>query len=169
MIRNRIRNLVKQYGIWRVINVTLIAGIAIFASIFALEAALPVRLNLDGSEPANTISVKSTNAIADMFRLESLNNNTTDLEVIRRGMFKPSAPLSNKLIADKIVQKIKSRLKLQCVMEMNGKRVAYLYIKGLGPKKCSEGDSVEELFTVLNIGEKSVELAIVEHKVVLRM
>ena len=54
-------------------------------------------------------------------------------------------------------------------MEMNGEPVAYVHIKGTGLKKCKVGDSVSDLFTVLNIDKRSIEITIIDHKVTLSL
>ncbi len=54
-------------------------------------------------------------------------------------------------------------------MELNGERVAYVYIEGVGLRKCKPGDSVGDLFNVLNIYEKSIEITIADHKIILKL
>jgi hypothetical protein len=72
-------------------------------------------------------------------------------------------------MADKTIERIKSQLKLKCIMEIRGEPVAYINIKGASLKKCKVGDSVSDLFTVLNINKHSVEISIVDHKVTLNL
>jgi hypothetical protein len=72
-------------------------------------------------------------------------------------------------MADKTIERIKSQLKLQCVMEMSGEPVAYINIEGTGLKKCKTGDSINDLFTVLNVYKNSVEISIIDHKVTLNL
>ena len=166
MPANQAKNLIMKYGIWRVLNTLLVVGTVVLAGTFALEIALPVTLTSGGSETASA-AYTGPDAATDIPQ-PTTSNSMIDLRLIRSGLFKPSTGVS-KPMADKTIQKIKSRLKLQCVMEMSGEKVAYIHIKGIGLKKCSVGDSIEDLFTVININKKDVELSIIEHKVTLRM
>ncbi len=67
---------------------------------------------------------------------------------------------------DKTIAKIRSQLKLQCIMDLKGEPVAYIRIKGEGMKKYEIGDVCDQ-FTVLDIGEKNIAISIVGHKTVL--
>jgi hypothetical protein len=91
------------------------------------------------------------------------------VKFIRSGLFKSEATLSDKPMADKTIERIRSQLKLQCIMELNGELVAYVSIKGVGLKKCKIGDSINDLFTVLNINNKSIEITIVGHREILSL
>ena len=101
----------------------------------------------------------------------SKNNNVSDdgklkiSEVYRAGLFKSGGTVSSRPLADKTVERIKSKLRLQCVMKMGGELVAYIHIEGLGLKKCRVGDSVEDMFSVLDISKGRVEISIIGHKV----
>lgn len=88
---------------------------------------------------------------------------------MRPGLFKSAAPLSDRPMADKTIEKIRSQLRLQCIMRIQGQFVAYVNVENRGLKKCRVGDCVEDLFTVVNIKEKSVELRIIEHPTVLSL
>ena len=56
-------------------------------------------------------------------------------------------------------------------MTMNGQLVAYIHINGVGLKKCAAGDSVNDMFTVLDIDKANnrVDISIIDHKVTLYM
>ena len=58
--------------------------------------------------------------------------------VTRRRLFYPLEPLPTRGVADKSVQRIKERLALNAILNKDGKRIAYIYIKGLGVKACEE-------------------------------
>ena len=88
---------------------------------------------------------------------------------VRAGLFKPATPLRDKPVADKTVERIKSKLKLQCIMEINQEPVAYIQIDGAGLKQCRPGQTIHDLFTVLAIYENRVDLSIIDHKVILRL
>lgn len=91
----------------------------------------------------------------------------SELSGFRAGLFKAASVVANKTIADKTVEKIKSKLKLQCVINLSGQRTAYIKIKDLGMKKCTVGDSVEDMFSVLDVFKDSVEVLIAGSKVTL--
>lgn len=89
-------------------------------------------------------------------------------DVYRAGFFKSGGTVGSRPLADKTVERIKSKLRLQCVINMGGEMVAYIHIDGLGLKKCRVGDSVEDMFSVLDIAKGRVEISIVGHKVSLK-
>ena len=162
MIANLRDKLFRKYSVWHVLNTVIIIGIVLLGSLFVMELVLSVSVNLNDSSIADESKVS-----ADISK-EISGKHKIDFNIIKRGLFKPSREIS-KPMANKTIQKIKSLLKLQCIMEINSEKVAYIYIKGIGLKKCGVGDSVENLFTIININAKKVELSIVEHKVVLKI
>lgn len=87
----------------------------------------------------------------------------------RTGLFKPATPLRDKPVADKTIERIRSKLKLQCIMEINHEPTAYILIDGSGLKQCRPGQTIHDLFTVLAIHQDRVDVSIVDHKVTLRM
>jgi hypothetical protein len=99
------------------------------------------------------------------------SGNKQQQRFFRTGLFKSAIALQGKPLADKTIERIKSQLKLQCIMTLNGQLVAYIQIKDVGMKKCAVGDTVSDMFTVLNIdkAKKSVDISIIDHKVTLYM
>jgi len=85
--------------------------------------------------------------------------------VVRPGLFKASGAISDKPMADKTIERIRSQIQLQCIMQIGGERVAYINIKGVGLRKCRVGECIEGLFTVVSINRRSVETTIIGHKV----
>jgi hypothetical protein len=137
---------------------------AVLLLIVAAELFLPVKIN----EPAEHVSeINETLGNHDWLNLSDPNasNDNSFSRIFRSDLFKSAAPLNDKPMADKTIEKIRSQLKLQCVMEINGQTIAYINISGVGLKKCSVGDTVNDLFTVLNIEKDNVEISILEHKV----
>jgi hypothetical protein len=47
------------------------------------------------------------------------------------------------------------------------KATAYIYVKGEGLKKCQSGDSVGNMFSVLDVGKNRADISIVGHKITL--
>ena len=141
------------------------AGIIAAIGILVWQLASPLSLDagLAGIPAGGTVTT------ADLSKLgkpepDQLRKVT---EIIRPGLFKSETPLSDKPMADKTVERIRSQLELRCIMELNGEPVAYVRIKGKGLKKCGIGETVLDLFTVLDIGEKSILISIVGHKIIL--
>ncbi len=90
------------------------------------------------------------------------------VQSMRPGLFKSASAVRDNPMADKTIERIRSQLKLQCIMDMNGQKVAYIKIKSVGLKKCILGETVEDMFTVVDIQNRRVELKIIGHSVVLR-
>jgi len=168
MLERQINRLVAHYGLWRLVHICLAAGIVTLSAVFVLELVVPVQSNTEAISNSANMDVA-----AGQYFSEILQPGAADFQelakTIRPGLFKASTPLRDKPMAEKTIERIKSQLKLQCIMEIGGEPVAYINIKGMGLKKCCVGDSVSDLFTVLNINRRSVEIKIVEHKVTLTL
>lgn len=165
MLKQRIQEIIQRIGVWRSIHLALAGGIAVMLFFAIVELLVPVSIaspdlfagrfseagfqtDADATEPAKELS-----------------------EVFRSGFFKADAGPNDRPIADKTIERIRDQLKLRCIMELNGQPVAYINIQGVGLKKCFVGDSVSDLFTVIDIDKqnKSVAISIVKHKVTLYM
>lgn len=168
MLKGQINRFAKRYGWLRLIQVALGTGAVILGSVLILQLVVPVRLSFETVE-----AFPGMNATGPGRLSEILQSKTTGFEglamVTRMRLFKSATPLRDKPMADKTIERIRSQLKLQCIMEMNGEPVAYVNIKGVGLKKCKVGDTVGDLFTVLNISKKSIEITIVDHRVTLSL
>jgi len=168
MLERQINRLAAHYGLWRLIHICLAAAIVTLSVVFVLELVVPVRSNSEAV--GNSADMDVT---AGQYVSEILQSGAADFQelskTIRPGLFKASTPLRDKPMAARTIERIKSQLELQCIMEIGGEPVAYINIKGTGLKKCGVGDSVGDLFTVLNINERSVEIKIVGHKVTLTL
>ena len=168
MQNNRIVKLIDSFGLWRMIHIILAAIAFVLVCVFVLELMTPISADLCMSETGSNINVSGDSNSLEIIQTEESEPQEL-IRVIRPNLFKASKGLSDKPMADKTIERIKSSLKLQCIMEMNGRAVAYINIDGVGLKQCKAGDAVENLFTVLNINERSVEIAIVDHKVILEL
>ena len=166
MLKKQIDKLIKRYGLWRLIHISLAAVVILLICICVLEFAVPIGRDIVGPELSSNVNISADINSPEIFQPKAANPGEI-AGVIRPNLFKAAGGLSDRPLADKTIEKIKSSLKLQCIMEMGGKPAAYINIDGVGLKKCTVGDSVENLFTVLNINERSVEISIVEHKVTL--
>ncbi len=149
-------------------NVMLAAAVLALLVLFLLLLAVPVRL-----QPTTVTISNDTNLVLTRTLNRVLQNDVPNIKQfpkrIRTGLFKAPTPISDKPLADKTIERIRSQLKLQCIMELGGQRVAYVYINGAGLKKCKVGDSIRDLFTVLNIGTNDIEISIVGHKTTLSL
>ncbi len=157
-----------QYnGSLNLINSLLGISVVILAVIVLLLFVRPIQFEPEERSDDIIESVLSSDFSA---LLQSDTADNTDLaEAIRPGLFKSATPLRGKPMADKTVEKIKSKLKLQCILEMDQEPVAYINIDGVGLKQCRSGQSINDLFIVLDINKDNVEISIVDHKVLLRM
>jgi len=127
---------------------------------------LPVRLSSDSHIDA--LNAKGTTAIDMSKALEPSAGDFQALaKVFRPSLFKASASLGDKPMADRTIEKIRSQLTLKCITQIRGEPVAYVHIKGIRLQQCRVGDSVGDLFTVLDINKGSVEISIIGHKVTL--
>ena len=166
MLKKQIDKLIKRYGLWRLIHISLAVVVILLVCVCVLEFAIPIGQDIGRSELSSNVNISADINSPEIFRPKAANSGEI-AGVIRPNLFKAAGGLSDRPMADKTIERIKSSLKLQCIMEMGGKPAAYINIDGVGLKKCTVGDSVENLFTVLNINERSVEISIVEHKVTL--
>ena len=153
--------------LWKLIRIFLVLGIIISATTLALELAIPLKLD-DNTSSSIAVNITSTSEIPNIQTPESANIQEI-ARVMRSGFFKSETPHLGKPMADKTIETIKSQLKLQCIMDLNGEPVAYVKIKGEGLEQCRVGDSVDDLFTVLSIDKKSIEISIIGHRQTLKL
>jgi hypothetical protein len=167
MLRKKKNKVANKRNNWRLIRISLIVGI--ITSIIALILELVMPLKLD--ENRNSLVDVKKITTADMPNIAHPESTGTReiMRVSRPGLFKSETSLNDKPMADKTIEMIRSQLKLQCIMDLNGERVAYVKIKDKGLKKCRIGDSVDDLFTVVNIDKESIEITIVGHKQILKL
>lgn len=168
MFRGGLSALVRRYDVWLVLQAALGTGIAVVTVTLAVELLRPVRVTGAPSAVAAPQELMSTDELlAGLQAHETASNRIAS--AVRAGLFRSATPLSDKPIADKTIERIRSQLTLQCIMRVNGELVAYVNVTNSGLKKCSVGDAVEDLFTVVGIREKSVDLTIVDHPVTLSL
>jgi len=160
--------LVKRYGLWRLVHITLAGTIVFLAIAFGAELAAPVVKDFDMGATLISVTPDVTEGRVSLFEPARVDF-ARFARMIRPRLFRAATPLRDKPMADKTIERIRAQLKLQCVIRIDGKPVAYINVKGTGLKKCEVGDSVADLFTVIDIKEKSVEIKIVDHKVTLKL
>ncbi len=143
-------------------------GFLIAMVIFTLQMTLPIKQATFELHATDTKQLAYTESL-----LNDSNKNDTDfrekLSKIKSGLFKPASGLSDKPMADKTIEKIKSQLELQCIIPISGEPAAYVNIKGIGLKKCTVGEKICDLFTVISIDLKSIEISIIDHRVKLSL
>ena len=168
MFTRSLHVLVRRYSIWLMVQAALGAGLLILTVVLVLELARPIRVS---GEPAGTVAtgelLSADQLLERLSARETVSNRIA--AAMRAGLFKSATPLRDKPMADKTIEKILSQLKLQCVLPINGELVAYVNVEKSGLKKCRVGDSVEDLFTVIHIGQRSIEITIVDHPVTLSL
>lgn len=157
-----------RFGRQRSLQICAAVVFLVLGVVFALELLIPVGSGMsDGGVGANAGLpgvVESVN-----FWEPNVSDIASVASLVHPGMFKPSTGVGDRPMADKTIERIKSRLTVQCIMEMNGKMVAYVKVKGEGLYKCMVGESVGDLFTVVDILKRSVVIKIVGHKVTLSL
>lgn len=167
MLKKTIYRLVNRYDAWRWVQIVLVGGIIASAGTLVSKLVMPLRWNND---TANTAAI-NTIAANDLFKIGQPESTGFQevAKIIRPGLFKSETPLRDNPMADRTIERIRSQLKLVCITQLNGELVAYVDVKGEGMKQCRVGDSVGDLFTVLNIYEKSIEITIVGHRQILSL
>jgi hypothetical protein len=150
MFKIKVDKLVQEYNLWRLIQIVLIVGIVISASALILELVVPVRLESEtfGNFPA--IETAAANSLSEVLQSQAIKHPAV-AEITWTGLFKLDTSISDKPMADKTIEMIKSQLRLQCILELNGEPVAYVHIKDKGLYKCKVGDTVDDLFKVVGI------------------
>jgi hypothetical protein len=167
MTKRFFTKVINHFGMWRSVQI----GLAIFSAILLTTAISQVFVPIH-SQQAQTENASEFIPNENVKKLLNDNEDKTKEQIAYRpGMFQPATGLADKPLANKTIERIKDQLKLQCVMEMNGQPVAYINIQGVGLRKCTVGENVNDLFTVLDINKqnKSVDVSIVEHKVTLHL
>ncbi|MHC4156798.1 MAG: hypothetical protein ACYST6_18030 [Planctomycetota bacterium] len=163
MVTKLLNELISRYGPWRLVQYGLAALTAGLVVVLVLELLIPVGLS------SNPVAVGPDIGAAGVSEIPQPT--TRDFQeltkVFRRGLFKASAGLGDKPLADRTIERIRSKLTLKGILLIRGEQVAYVHVEGEGLKRCKIGDSVGDLFTVQNIGKRNVEIAIVGHKVTL--
>jgi len=168
MRKKRLSSILSKYDPWRLIGTSLVGGIVVMAGMLVFESVSMLwqkNVVQDVSSIVNTIDSNSLSAL--------LGPGTTSFREfekdMRFGLFKPATPSQDKPMADKTIETIVSQLQLKCVTELNGERVAYIKIQGVGLRKCRVGDTVNDLLAVINIYENKVEIKIVGHTTMLKL
>ncbi len=181
MFKRSLQALVRRYGIWLILQVALGAGLFALTVVLALELARPIRVSgapaRTAGDPQRIIPRWGPLATGELVSADQLLEGLPTRETVsnriaaamRAGLFKSATPLGDKPMADKTIEKILSQLRLQCIIPISGELVAYVNVDKSGLKKCRVGDSVEDLFTVIGIGQRSIEITIVDHPVTLSL
>lgn len=160
--------IVQKYGSWKLVQAVLVVGIIISAGILTLEVVMPVRFDSDAFGNLTSVSTETGGNLSEILQSES-STRADVAKISRSGLFKSDTSVRDKPMADKTIEMIRSQLKLQCILELNGEPVAYVHIKDKGLRKCRVGDCVDDLFTVIDINEKSIEITIVGHREILSL
>lgn len=83
----------------------------------------------------------------------------------KRRLFMPAIPLPVRSMARESVNRVRGMLSLHGITKMNGERMAYINVEGMGMKPFKAGDQVEDLFKVTSIEEQVVEVEIAGERV----
>lgn len=168
MLKKIIQKMIHRFGILCTIELGLGTSFLIAMTIFILQMTVSTKQVPFESQTPGAIQPAYTGSFPDDPQENNTNFRET-LDKIKPGLFKAASGLNDKPMADKTIERIKSQLKLQCIMQMGGKAAAYINIKDIGLEKCTVGEKICDLFTVININEKSVEILIIDHRVMLSL
>lgn len=157
-----LKKIIHNSKIWSILK-TVLTGITALLLLFSLLLFFyPTANNIDeltiSAEPLSTAALLT---LPDPNVFSNLNKS------MRRGLFKSASMINSKPVADKTIERIVQKLKLQCVMNIGKQPIAYIKTSDKSMKKCKIGDSVENMFTVLDIRKNSVDISIIGHKVTL--
>lgn len=165
MVKKKIIKLLKRYDIWQWTQIILSVGIVISSGLLVQQLVVSPSFENDAVYTPTPNIITDSN-LAEIAQLGSAEFQEVG-KAMRPGLFKSESHQRDKPMADKTIERIRSQLKLQCIMDLNGEPVAYVKVKGEGMKRCRSGDTVSNLFTVLNINKTSVEITIVGHREIL--
>lgn len=162
MVKKKVIKLLKRYDIWQWTQIILVGGIVISSGHLVQQLIVSACFENDA------VFTPTPNVIADDNLVEITQLRSAGFQGVeksmRPGLFKSENLQRDKPMADKTIERIRSQLKLQCIMDLEGELVAYVKVKGEGMKRCRSGDTVNNLFSVLNINKTSVEITIVGHR-----
>lgn len=168
MLKKIIRKIINRLGIVYTIEIGLGIGFFIAMIIIILQLALPIKQVILQLEDSN--DVLPTYAAS---RINHFQENDTEfrhtLSNMKQGLFKAASGLNDKPMADKTIERIRSQLELQCIMQMSGEPAAYVNVKDIGLKKCTVGEKICDLFTVIRIDTKSIEISIIDDRITLSL
>ena len=168
MLNRQISKLAQRSVPWRLIHGTLGGLVLILIVVLILQLVIPARLSPHSDKTQLQTNLTNAGWLSQILKPKSADFGVLS-RLTRRGLFRAAAPLRDKPMAEKTIERIKSQLQLQCIMEIGGEPVAYINIKGDGLKKCRVGDCISDLFTVVAINKQSVETTIIGHKVTLAL
>ena len=168
MLIKAYRRLIQKFGMWWLVQFGLVSAVVLLTCIILLQLLYPIQINTSLVSDMVAERMLTSNGIGSGDANDTMDNIELANEYSPK-MFKAATPLNNKPMANKEIQRIKSQLQLQCVMEMGGAPVAYINIKGNGLKKCTIGERVGDLFTVLDIAKDHIEIQVLEHKLTLTL
>lgn len=162
---------VSSKKVFRVLNLVIVlltVVIVAFFVILGMQFFSPVQVDL-GDSVIPELVARAGDECTDSEEELAVNNEGDLSNFTRNDLFQSPTPLRDVPMADDTIERIRSRLRLQCIMEMNGESVAYINIEGVGFRQCRVGDVVSDLFTVLEIAANYVQISIVDHAVTLDM
>jgi hypothetical protein len=156
------------HGLSFAVQVCLVGASVILLAAAVAAVAVPVRI--DSRDARIAVPTELPNSPAPTAGSEGDSEAHRRLaKVMRQGLFQPAVPQQDKPMADQTIARIRSSLKLQSIIQIAGQPVAYVNVKDLGLKRCRVGECVSDLFTVLSIGDRFVEISILGHRTVLEL
>jgi len=160
------KKIIDRFGVLYAIELGLGGSFLIAMVVFTLQMAVPTKPVSFESQASNAVGASD---VGSSLLNDGQSNVRETLSLVKPGLFKGASGLNDKPMADKTIERIRSQLKLQCIMQMSGEPAAYVNIKNIGLKKCTIGEKICDLFTVISINEKNIEISIIDHKVMLSL
>ena len=118
----------------------------------------PIRTRVQIASPFGSAPVADANYAEQGF--ESFQRSRKPLPPrLRPNLFKSTARLRTQT-GDATVERILSMLKFRCVMMIQGEPTAFVKVKNQGMRKCQAGDTVSDLFTVLDVNPEQNNMTI---------
>lgn len=151
-----------KHSFRKIIKITLFLAIAVMVAASILQIILPVK----PFKP--DVFAEGFFAARPKIRQSESKPEIKMDHSVRAGLFKPSRRVNGNSYVDKTVQDIFKSLKLQCIMPIGGQKVAYIVLKKGQLRKCKVGDTVKDMFTVIDIQSDNVNIDILGNRLTLR-
>jgi hypothetical protein len=165
MLKHKIKTLIDKHGIWHLVHMLQVTTITLLFLLIIAMLVIPTTIDnpVNSFEPVNIAKINNNDNASDLMQ-------HTDIEFpssMWNNLFKPASAIRTRSMDDKTVERIKSQLALQCIMNIGDEQVAYININNKGLRKCKNGDTVQDMFKVIDIQNNQVVLTIIGQTVTL--
>ena len=154
-------SLKKLTTLWRsrkTVNALLITTSVLLALFSGRNVVQPVSTGIQIVSPFASATVTEANEPDQGFGAFQ-SKRKPSVGRLRPNLFKPTTRLRRQT-GDATVERILSMLKFRCVMMIQGEPTAFVKVKDQGTRKCQTGDTVSDLFTVLDVNPEQNNMTI---------